>query len=144
MENQGELKMDAVVIKIISAIATANQLAILQQTLAALESLQDSDRQISLFDFQSSEEFSGNFQIGSAQQSQNGALSVAIGAFYYKSTDNRRKFLFFSWGDSSINFWTSAQKMTLNRDYYALVRDRVKNKLAADAGDFLARIEPAP
>ena len=31
--------------------------------------------------------------------------------------------------------------MTLNRSYYGLVRDKVKNKLANDAGDFVAEIE---
>ena len=75
------------------------------------------------------------------QQSANGALAVALGAFYFKANDNRRKFLFFTWGKQSVNFWTAAQKMTLNRSYYDLVRDDVKAKLASDVGDFLAAIE---
>ena len=140
-EDEGEMKMDAAAIKIIAAIATQNQLAIIMESLKALESLQNDDKQIQLFDFHSSAQLSGNFQIGAVQQSANGALAVALGAFYFKANDNRRKFLFFSWGKQSVNFWTAAQKMTLNRSYYDLVRDDVKGKLASDAGDFLAAIK---
>ncbi|MDP6344943.1 MAG: hypothetical protein QF578_16195 [Alphaproteobacteria bacterium] len=139
-EDQGELKMDAAAIKIIAAIASANQLAILQQTLTALEGLADENKQIELFDFHSAAQLSGNFQIGAVQKSPNGVLSVALGAFYFKSTDNQRKFLFFSWGDQSVNFWTGAQKMSLNRGYYDQVRDAVQAKLTGSFSDFVAGI----
>jgi hypothetical protein len=43
-------------------------------------------------------ELSGNFQIGAAQKAENGAASMALGAFYFRASDNRGKFLFLSWG----------------------------------------------
>lgn len=132
-QSEGELRMDRAALAIISAIATQNQLAVLQQAVSALEALAEDDDTIRLFDFHTSSEMSGNFQIGAVQRANNGALSLAIGAFYFRSSDARRRFLFLSWGAQDVNFWTAAQKMTLNGHFYARHREAVERKLAASA-----------
>lgn len=109
-QSEGELRMDRAALAIISAIATQNQLAVLQQAVSALEALAEDDDTIRLFDFHTSSEMSGNFQIGAVQRANNGALSLAIGAFYFRSSDARRRFLFLSWGAQDVNFWTAAQR----------------------------------
>lgn len=142
-QDQGELKMDAVALQVIGAIATAGGLAVLTQALDALKGLADDSKQIELFDFRTASEASGNFQIGAVQKVDNGALSMAFGSFHFKSVDRRRKFLFVSWGRQEVNFWTSAQKMTLNRTYYAQIRDTIRERLAGDAKRYIAAIELA-
>jgi N-acetylmuramoyl-L-alanine amidase len=140
-QREGEFRMDQAALAIITAIATQNQLAVLQQSVAALSKLTEDDGTIRLFDFHSSMEGSGNFQLGAVQRSPNGALSMAVGAFYFRSIDDRRRFLFFKWGAQQVNFWTSAQRMTLNTDFYARRREGVIAKLEADAPTFIGDLK---
>jgi hypothetical protein len=137
-QSQGEFRMDKAALAIITAIASQNQLAVLGESIKALESLAQEDGTIRLFDFHSSAQSSGNFQIGAAQVSANGALALALGAFHYSGTDASRRVLFAKWGAQSVNFWTAAQKMTLNDHLYAQHRDAVEAKLGVAAGDFIA------
>jgi hypothetical protein len=136
-QHQGELRMDQAALAIITAIATQNQLSVLKEAVDALAKLAEDDGTIRLFDFHSSAQASGNFQIGAVQKSDNGALSLALGAFYFRSTDARRRFLFFSWGAQEVNFWTGAQKMTLNQEFYAGRREAVARKLGDSADEYI-------
>jgi hypothetical protein len=138
---EGEFRMDQAALAIITAIATQNQLAVLQQSVAALSKLTEDDGTIQLFDFHSSMEGSGNFQLGAAQRAPNGAVSMAVGAFYFRSVDERKRFLFFKWGAQQVNFWTAAQRMTLNADFYARRREEVVAKLESDAPKFIADLK---
>lgn len=140
-QHEGEFRMDQAALAIITAIATQNQLAVLQQSVAALSKLTEDDGTIQLFDFHSSMEGSGNFQLGAVQRSPNGALSMAAGAFYFRSIDERKRFLFFKWGAQQVNFWTAAQRMTLNTDFYARRRAEVVARLEADAPKFIADLK---
>lgn len=142
-QGQEDLQMDAAVIRIIASIATAQGLGIVTQALDALEGLADDDKRIEIFDFYTSEDLSGNFQIGAVQKAPNGVLSLALGAFYFKAVDRKKKFLFFSWGRESVNLWAAAQKMTLNGTYYDNIRQVVKSRITADLTQSLAEIQLA-
>ena len=141
--NAGDFHMDKTALDIITEIATGNQLAILVKTLDTLKNLGKNDAPLRIFELQSLAEMSGNFQIGAVQKADNGALSLALGAFRFQSSDNRTGFLFWTWGAQTIHFWTSAGKMTLNSDQYAAHRDAVEDKLRKDAGDFIAELAVA-
>lgn len=140
---EGEMRMDQAALAVIAAIASQNQLAVLHESIKALENLAEDDGTIRLFDFHTATQTSGNFQIGAVQRANNGALSLALGAFYFRSTDSRRRFLFFSWGAQQVNFWTSAQKLTLNTSFYAPLREVVQRKLGADSLDYIAALTTA-
>jgi hypothetical protein len=140
-QQQGELRMDQAALAIITAIATQNQLAVLKESVDALAKLTEDDGTIRLFDFHSSTQASGNFQIGAVQKADNGALSLALGAFYFRSSDARRRFLFFSWGAQQVAFWTGAQKLTLNQEFYAERREAVRRKLGTTADEYIAGLE---
>lgn len=139
-ERESELRMDQAALAVIAAIATQNQLAVLKASIEALEKLQDEDHSISLFDLHASVENSGNFQFGSVQRLDNGALSMAVGAFYFRVTDRRRRFLFFKWGRKKVQFWTAAQRMTLNTDLYSKCRGLVQAKIASDADKYISQL----
>ena len=140
-QGEGEFRMDQAALGIITAIATQNQLGVLRQSVAALSKLAEDDGAITMFDFHASMQSSGNFQLGAVQRSDNGALSMALGAFYFHSIDERRRFLFFRWGSQKIHFWTAAQRMTLNIDFYARRRADVIAKLDADAQKYIADLK---
>jgi hypothetical protein len=140
-QHEGEFRMDQAALAIITAIATQNQLAVLQESVAALSKLAEGDGTIRLFDFHASAQGSGNFQLGAVQRSANGALTMALGAFYFRSIDERRRFLFFKWGAQQVHFWTAAQRMTLNGEFYARRRADVLAKLEADAAQYIAGLQ---
>jgi hypothetical protein len=140
-QSEGELRMDKAALAVITAIATQNQLAVLKEAVGALEKLAENDNTIRLFDFHTSADIGGNFQIGAVQKAANGALSLALGSFYFRSHDARRRFLFAAWGKNDVNFWTAAQKMTLNATLYARGRDAVKKKLEKTFPSFIAELQ---
>jgi len=138
----GKFSMDKSALDIIAEIATGGQLAILVKTVDTLKKLADDDRALTIFDLQALRELSGNFQIGAAQRADNGALSLAIGAFHFKTLDHHKRILFWQWGAESIHFWTAAGKKTLNSEFYAKHRQAVIEKLK-DATDYIAGLEIA-
>ena len=124
----------------IAAAATANQLTVLTKSIDALRGLADDDGTIDLFEFQSSNILGGNFQVGVAEKAANGLISIALGAFYFKATERRKKFLFFKWSSKQVNLFTAAQKMVFNPDLYAIQRETVQERLAEDAKKVIADI----
>lgn len=140
-QSEGEFRMDKAALAIITAIASQNQLAVLQQSVAALSKLAEDDGTISLFDFHASTQSGGNFQLGAVQRSANGALTMALGGFYFRSDDERRRFLFFKWGAREVHFWTTAQRMTLNTAFYGRRRDEVLARLETDAPQYIASLK---
>jgi hypothetical protein len=128
-EDSGEVHMDAAAIKILAQLATAGQLTVLEGALEALRGLSEGSDEMTLLELNSTNEFGGNFQIGAAQKAENGAVSLVVGAFYFKTVNQQKRFLFFRWGKKSINFWTAAQKMTLNGEYFEQIRNAVTDKL---------------
>lgn len=137
-QTEGEFRMDKAALAIISAIATQGQLGVLQEAVAAMGRLAEGDGTLRLFDFHASLQDSGNFQLGAVQRSANGALSLALGAFYFRCADERQRFLFFQWGAQQVNFWTAAQRMTLNTEFYARRRADVLARLEADTASYVA------
>jgi hypothetical protein len=137
----GQFSMDKAALDVIATVAAGNQLAILVRTLDTLKKLGEGDRPLRIFDLQAMQELSGNFQIGAAQKAENGATSMALGAFHFRASDNRGKFLFFSWGAKAVEFWTAVRKMTLNDALYGTHRDAVIARLKADAADYIDALE---
>jgi hypothetical protein len=143
-QTHGAFKMDQAALAVITSIATGGQLAAITATLDALKNMADSSHQITLFELNALAKLSGNFQIGAVEAAPNGLLSMAAGGFYFHTTVNEEKFLFFSWGVNQVNFWTAAQKMTFNRSIYDSLRETVQAKLGADGGKLIAEIKLSP
>lgn len=139
-QDQGALRMDKAALAVIAEIAVGNQLTMLTKAIGALESLADDDNAIRLFDFHALRQVNGNFQIGAVRKTDQGALSMALGAFHFSDADVQRKFLFFSWGERQVSFWTAAAKLTLNTTQYAQHRDAVRTRLGAETPQFIAEL----
>jgi hypothetical protein len=139
----GAFTIDKSALDVIMVIATASQLAILVKTLDTLKGLADDHGTIRVFELQALAERSGNFQLGAVQQTDNGSVSMALGGFHFRTRDSRGRALFVSWGNEEIEFWTGAQKLTLNPVLYAVHRAKVVERLSADAVDYIAAIDIA-
>jgi hypothetical protein len=139
---EGELKIDARALKILAAVATQNALGVLTESLSVLEGMADKDHAINIFKRFASTDLSGNFQLGAAALSEQGALSMALGAFYFHAEDRRTKTLFGSYGANDISFWSAAQSMTLNQRVYDNVRSAVQKQLG-DPSDYVVELKLA-
>jgi hypothetical protein len=136
-----EFTIDKAALDAIMTIATGNQLAILVKTLDTLKNLGPADAPLRVFELQALAGLSGNFQIGAVQRAENGALSMALGGFYFHAKDVKTGVLFIKWSSDIVDFWTGAQKVTLNEALYAKHRSAVARKLAKDSGDYIAALE---
>lgn len=143
-QSSGHIEMDKAALEVISAIATGGQLAILTKSLDALRSLSDGDKPITLLEYNALAQASGNFQIGAVQKAEGGALSMALGGFYFHAGKSEHRFLFFSWGGKETKFWSAALKLTFNVDFYSKHREVVEEKLGVQASDYLAGLALAP
>ena len=131
---------DRVVIELIAALATGDQVTILKATMDALKKLNDSDGRLVLFEQGSHSASKGNFQMAAAQE-ENEALALTMGAFHFKTTQNVTRVLWFSYSSSDTEFYQSGQGMTLNKDVYARVRNAIIDKLGDKAERFVAELE---
>ena len=133
--------MDEVVIKILAAIATGNEIAVVTETLNALKGMSDADSRIVLFSQQSATSSSGSFQVYPVEQSPNGDVSMALGAFYFSATHHEVKFLFFGFGSTDTSIYKGAQKTVLNQNVYSKVRPDISSKLGDNAVNLVASID---
>lgn len=135
-QKQQELRLDKAALQVIAAIASQNQLLVLQKAIGALEAMADGNS-LQLFELCSQHNGNGNFQLGSVQRSENGALAMAAGAFHFSSSDQRRRFLFLQWGEQQMQLWMAAQKLTLNTSHYAPLREVVRQQLGERARGYI-------
>jgi hypothetical protein len=140
-QSEGNFRMDKAALDVVAAIAVGNQLQAISASISALEKLADNDGALTLFDHHAAADLSGNFQVGAVQRGATGSLSMASGAFYFRTTARRGKFLFAQWGQNDVNFWAAAQKMTFNLSIYDKVRDAVQERLGQTASDFIAELK---
>ncbi|WP_425093043.1 D-Ala-D-Ala carboxypeptidase family metallohydrolase [Tropicimonas sp. S265A] len=136
----GNGRFDKVILSTLAQIATGNQFEILRSAIEALSGLADDDGKIELFDFETSHTTGGNFQIGSAEASGD-VINIALGAFNYTHTDKKKNILFVSWGTNELDYWLSAQKLSLSPSVYAAVRELVQTKLADSRKSLIADID---
>lgn len=142
-DDEREFRMDEVSVELLLSVARRDQLVVLDQAMAALGSLAEDDATVKLFDFHASSQSGGNFQLGAVQQDPGGGLSMALGAYYFRAADSRKRFLFANWGARQVNFWACAQRLTLNAALYEKLRDDVQAKLASDAPHYIATLKLA-
>ncbi|WP_395373783.1 hypothetical protein [Marinicella sp. W31] len=135
------IKLDKVALKLMGAAISGNELALLTQTLSALENMDPDSHAVTLFDGSGSNAEGGNFQISAASLDPNNDVHMSLGTFYFKATEHKARFLFVRWSSHSINIYGSAQNVTLNERIYDQVRTAVTEKLGRNALEYIAGID---
>ncbi|EMJ5851789.1 hypothetical protein R5P12_003512 [Klebsiella aerogenes] len=135
------ISLDKVVLEIVSAIASMNEIAILKATLGALSSLGDDSKPMKIWDSNSRNERNGNFQIMPVDIGNDGSIVMILSCLYFYSQDSRSRFLWFTWGSNDISINANAHRVVLNESVYSQVRDNVVEKLGLNAKDFVSTLE---
>ncbi|ASK24784.1 hypothetical protein BSSX_2892 [Bacillus subtilis] len=133
--------VDKVVIEILQAIATQDEVALVQASLDALKALSDDDGRLRLFSTSSHSAEYANFMLGIATQEANGDVTFKVGAFKMNSNQNNTRFLWFSYSTSETNLFKSSQTVLLNEDVYGQNRDAIIVKLGDKAEQYIADLE---
>ena len=129
----GKFSMDKVVIDILSAIATGDEIVVATEVLSALKNLADDDGRIVLFEHHSYNNQAGNFQIIPCNQDDSGQVVMALAGFHFQAKQDTTKFLFFEWDSDSVDIYKSVQVVTLNQDVYSAVRSSIVSRLGDQA-----------
>lgn len=136
----GSFTCDKAVIDILTAIAAGPTAAVVITTINSMKNLSGSDDRLVLFERESHNLHQGNFQISAAKE-DGGVVSMLTAGFEFKSAQDIKRILWFSWETSSSNLYHGTQTMTLNNDVYGQIRNDIIAKLGDRASIFVHEIE---
>ena len=131
-----EFTAEKVVLKILEAIATGNDLAIVAATIEALNSLDKDAPAFKVFETESYAQRRGNFQIAVASESD-GVVVLKIGAFYFVASEDIVRILWFRFKTAQTKFYKASQVLNLDDRVYSKVRQAVIEKLGNRAITFV-------
>lgn len=131
---------DKVIIKILEAIATGNDLAVVAATMEALNSLPDEDPAVRIFETSSHTANDGAFQIAAVAESD-GVVVAKIGAFSFSTTQTVTRVLWFRFESGATKFAKGDEVINLDDLVYAQVRQIVIEKLGERAVSFVKELK---
>jgi hypothetical protein len=135
------VQVDEAVLGILAAIATQNEVAIVQATMEGLKALGDGTKQMAIWNANASNGSNGNFQIMPVDQLDNGDVVMVLTGMQFTASTSHGGFLWWSWSSTSIKIQRAASKFVLNEDVYAKVRQQIVDKLGDRATQFVADID---
>ena len=131
-----ELVLSDAILDILSAIATGDEMKILEAALSGLRDNPSNEGPLTLFDQQSFPENIGTFQIFPCSMDR-GDVVMAQAAMQFTSEKHVTRFLWFKWTSFSVKLFQSSQKGVLNEDIYSKIRQDVITKLGDNAKQFI-------
>ncbi len=115
-------------------------LAVVTSTLEAMKSMDSNSSWIKIFDRETKCAETAHFQIALAEQGNNDQFFVSLMAFSLKAQTDITQFLFFKIRKDEVELKKCMGKVTINDDVLVSVRERVKQKIAAHANDYIAKL----
>ena len=131
---------DKVIIGLLEAIATGNEISVVTRTLDAIKQLEDGDNRLVLFESHSHSAANGNFQISSVSEAGNSVI-MKLGAFYFSAKSTVTRILWFSFPSGSSSFYQGGQTMELDDEVYSHVRNDIVTKLGTRAAQYIAALD---
>jgi hypothetical protein len=131
---------DKVILDILKAVATGNDLAVVAATMEALNSLAEGSDALKIFETSSHTASAGNFQVSVATE-QDDVVAMKIGGFFFQTTQTVTRVLWFRFSTASTLFYKSSQVGALDEKVYEQVRDAVIEKLGINAKKLVRDIE---
>ena len=128
ISTSGTFTVSNTAVNYISGSVTDAGLDLTKSALNALSKLPLADKAIALFDNRSTANTtSGTFQLLVCDQAPNGAVSIGIGAFYFKASKYEPRYLWTPWSKDSLTLFGFKETMTLDEQIYP--RDGIAKRL---------------
>ncbi|MTH96092.1 hypothetical protein [Roseibium sp. RKSG952] len=134
------VQLDEAVLNILSAIATGDEIAMVNATMEGLRNLSDDSKQMTIWDAHASNGNNGTFQIMPVDKLDNDDVVMILTGMQFNASTSHYRFLWWSWNSTSINIQRAANRFVLNEDVYSQVRQAVIDKLGEKASQLVADI----
>lgn len=136
---QQSFTVDQIVLEILETVAGASGFApILQRSF---DSLRDKPEALQVFKENSSSGSISTFQIMPCSQTEEGDVAMLLNCMQMVKQINSREILFFTFKDSDVKIYRSAQMAVFNTKIYSHAREAVIEKLSNNANNFITRLE---
>jgi hypothetical protein len=132
--------VDQAILQLIQSIGTADELQVITATINALKSLARTDDRLVLWESNTHTDRAGNFQVNAVKMSD-GIPVMSFTAYNFQASQTVDQLLFFSFSNSTDTMFQSGQSMSLDLDVYSQVRQAIKQKLGANAVNFVKDIQ---
>ncbi|MGW1410082.1 hypothetical protein [Streptomyces sp. NPDC002403] len=140
-ESSSMFGVQKVMLDVITAMVTGDELAVVRKTIEALDKLPKDDDRIKLWDSQTHSSNTGKFQAAVATETK-GAVALAIGGFSFTCHKRVDQLLWFKFESSDADFYQAHQTATLFSDEYAKhARQKILDKLGDRFDQFIDEIE---
>lgn len=135
-----KVQLDEVVLTILAALATENEIALVSASMEALKSMSDGSKQMTVWDSKSSSGSKGNFQILPCTQEENGDVAMILTGMQFTANHSESRFLWWSWSSDSIDIKRAAARFVLNEQIYGTVRKAIVERLGDRAEKYVAEL----
>jgi hypothetical protein len=142
VEHGSSLEVHKAIIKLATAVLGpgATALVVVEETLNALQSMDENSPWITLFSQQSQAAKTARFQVTLAEQAPDGQFLVTLLAFGLSAAKRVTQVLFFKFGKSDVQLKHSSGKVTINETVLNHIRDTVNERLAEYADAFIKKL----
>ena len=118
-----------IVVEVLAAIASENQLVEIKLLVDSLASDADS---LHFFESKTFKNKKSHFTLGVCDANEaTGELSMSIGAFHGTFTEDASDYFIFEWKSSSVELFTAAETLALNEDVFKDEYPDIKEKIKA-------------
>lgn len=138
-EKSHALEIDKAIFELLSGLLTVPQINVLTRSLDMLKSLGSDDKRLIAFESNTAKHNRGNFQLGSAEES-NGNVSIIGSGFILESEKQMKKILFLKFDKNVVNIKLDFFRAELATSEYSKNREAVKKKLG-NSHDFIASLD---
>lgn len=136
-KSSGTLELNKEALGILEAVLSPSKLQVLSKALDALKNASEGSQALTVFSGNAASSNSGVFQLGAAEQDQNGNVTLSLGTFYFNTDEHKGRFLFVTWRDEQIGIEFVTEQATLNEKIYAVVQPYVDEKLTEKRAGFV-------
>jgi hypothetical protein len=105
-----------------------------------MKNLSDSDGRITLWDSATHTAHTGNFQVTAIQEANN-IISASLACFYFQTTEDVKKFLWFTFSSSTMTLRQSGQTIVLDANSYANIRNAIEDKLKGVLSSYVSNLD---
>ncbi|MGV8918262.1 MAG: hypothetical protein ACOH2R_10770 [Pseudomonas sp.] len=144
---QRSFSMDEVGLKIIASAVGAlalpgpARLAMIQLATEAVTALKAREEPLRLFEKDTKMHRGGSFRFGTANESADGTVTIALGAVNFKTQSDVTDVLFTKWNSASVEIYRGEKGMELVPGVYEFVREKILAELGKNALDALAEFD---
>lgn len=122
------VKLQDLVLRQLSEIATDEEVLAASATVQALKALESNDRRLVLFDTQSQALGRGNFQVGTVTTNGSGVV-MNLGAYCFSAMATRFRFLWYGYNTRHTEIFSATRRAVLNMEIYRRVEGLIQDKL---------------